>query len=450
MQINWKSCAKIGLTAFALFLAIRYWGRLTAIIKLGLSAAWPLILGLCMAYAVNILMSLFEDKMIKLEYLLSRKKREEKLFSTIVETEEKISMTKRILSAIVAYMIIFLAIFAIISLVVPELISAIKTIIVGFPNAMKYITSNKYVVKYLPDVTNYLNNVDWKQEAAAHIKELTSGAGFILSGTLNIVSIITSTTVNIIIAIIFSLYILLGKEKLLKGAQMVEKKYVPEKAVKKINHILAALNTNFHNYIVGQCLEAIIIGSLCVIGMLIFRLPYAVMVGILVGATALIPVAGAYIGAGVGAFLIFTVSPSQALFFLIFIVVLQQLENNLIYPRVVGSSIGLPAIWVFAAVIIGGGMAGILGMMFGVPICAAVYQLVKEDVEKDQAGPNKNNNRRRNRNKKYGGYTNNNSDKASKAENKPNRPAEKKEQQGKKPFNKKNKLVDREEEKTLD
>ena len=138
----------------------------------------------------------------------------------------------------------------------------------------------------------------------------------------------------------------------------------------------------FHRYIVGQCTEAVILGVLCTVGMLIFRFPYAPMIGALIGFTALIPVAGAYIGAAVGAIMILTVSPLKALLFLVFIVVLQQLEGNLIYPKVVGKSIGLPAIWVLAAITVGGSLMGIAGMLISVPITAALYRLLKEDMRR--------------------------------------------------------------------
>ncbi|WP_277215231.1 AI-2E family transporter [Pseudoflavonifractor capillosus] len=142
------------------------------------------------------------------------------------------------------------------------------------------------------------------------------------------------------------------------------------------------LNECFHKYIVGQCTEALILGGLCTLGMLILQLPYATMTGAVIAFTALIPVAGAYIGAGVGAFMILTVSPVKAIIFLIFIVILQQLEGNLIYPRVVGSSMGLPGIWVLAAVTVGGGVMGIPGMLLCVPLAAAFYKLLREDVNR--------------------------------------------------------------------
>ena len=144
---------------------------------------------------------------------------------------------------------------------------------------------------------------------------------------------------------------------------------------KQILYVAATFHETFTNFITGQCMEAVIIGLLCTLGMSLLRIPYALMTGAVVGATALIPVVGAYIGAAVGAFMVFTVNPLQALLFLVFLVVLQQLEGNLIYPKVVGSSIGLPGLWVLAAVTVGGGVMGIAGMLIGVPLAASVYKL---------------------------------------------------------------------------
>ena len=147
-------------------------------------------------------------------------------------------------------------------------------------------------------------------------------------------------------------------------------------------HAASVASMNFRNFISGQSLEAVILGVLCMIGMWIFGFPYAPMIGALVGVTALIPVVGGFIGAGVGAFMILTVDPLKAVFFLIFIVVLQQLEGNLIYPRVMGSRVNLPGMWILAAVTVGGGIAGPVGMLLSVPIASTVYVLVKEATDK--------------------------------------------------------------------
>ena len=160
------------------------------------------------------------------------------------------------------------------------------------------------------------------------------------------------------------------------------KAYMKPKSREKILYVAGTVHETFSAFIVGQCMEAVIIGSLCAIGMMMLKMPYAVMTGTVVGVTALIPVVGAYIGAVVGAFMVFTVNPVQAVVFIVFLLLLQQLEGNLIYPKVVGSSIGLPGMWVLAAVTIGGGVFGIGGMLFGVPLTASIYKLVEADVEK--------------------------------------------------------------------
>lgn len=149
------------------------------------------------------------------------------------------------------------------------------------------------------------------------------------------------------------------------------------------------MDETFSSFIVGQCTEAVILGVLCILGMKLFQFPYAPMVGTFIGATALIPVVGAYLGGAVGFIMILTVSPLKAVLFLVFLVVLQQLEGNIIYPRVVGSSVGLPGMWVLAAVTIGGGISGVAGMLLGVPLAATIYKLIKEDVRRrvpDESG----------------------------------------------------------------
>ena len=184
------------------------------------------------------------------------------------------------------------------------------------------------------------------------------------------------------------MYVLLDKEKLGRQTKCLIRTYVP-RASERIFYVTRVVDESFHSFIVGQCIEAVILGILCIIGMLIFQFPYAVMIGVFIGFTALIPIAGAYIGAAVGAIMILTVSPLQAVQFLIFIVVLQQLEGNLIYPKVVGESIGLPGIWVLTAITVGGGVLGIGGMLIAVPLFATGYRLLKEDVIRRTPEPEK-------------------------------------------------------------
>jgi len=193
-----------------------------------------------------------------------------------------------------------------------------------------------------------------------------------------------STVATVFMSVMFAIYMLLGKERHLSQTNRMFDAYIaPGDSLgeRKFRGALSLLNENFKKFIIGQCTEAVILGCLCVLGMLILRLPYATTVGTLMAFTALIPIAGAYIGAIVGTLLILPIAPIKALIFLIFIIVLQQIEGNLIYPKVVGNSIGLPGLWVLAAVTIGGGLFGIPGMFLGVPLVAAVYRMLREHIE---------------------------------------------------------------------
>ena len=230
-----------------------------------------------------------------------------------------------------------------------------------------------------------VHGIDWQSKIGDIAGIVTSGVGNVMNAVIGAVSSVFSALVTGLLALIFSIYLLLGRDTLQRQSKRLMQHYLPEKIYKRTLYVLGVLNNAFRRYISGQCIEAVILGTLCAVGMLLQRLPYAAMIGALVAFTALIPVAGAYIGAGVGAFMIAMVSPMQALIFLVFLVILQQLEGNLIYPKVVGSSLGLPGIWVLAAVVIGGGVLGVLGMLLGVPVAAAAYTLIKNDVAKKDA-----------------------------------------------------------------
>jgi predicted PurR-regulated permease PerM len=203
------------------------------------------------------------------------------------------------------------------------------------------------------------------------------------------VSSIISSVVNFIIAFVFAIYILAQKEKLSGQVQRVMQAYLSEKVVERIQKVSSLLYTNFSNFITGQCLEAVILGGLFVICMNILRLPFALVIGILIALTALIPIAGAFIGCAVGIFLILIEDPVQALVFLVLFFVLQQIEGKLIYPKVVGNFVGLPGIWVLFAITVGGSLFGIVGMLVFIPLTATAYTLLREDVGKRIALKNK-------------------------------------------------------------
>lgn len=363
MKIEWKTCAKIGISLFALYLAVTYWKNISGFIGIVIGAASPLIIGAGTAYIVNILMSFYERKF----FAKAKNKNLQKI--------------KRPICMILAFITVIAVVALIIWLVLPQLVSCVMIIVDYIPDAVDWIVEQLEKLEYVPqDIIDMLTSIDWKSQIEKIVTIVTSGISDVMGIVISTVSTVIGGIVTAFLSIIFAIYILIDKEKLEAQADRVMKKYLHKNWYEKVKYVLVTFDDSFHKYIVGQCTEAVILGGLCTAGMLILGLPHAPMIGALIAFTALIPVAGAFIGAGVGAFMILMVNPLQALIFVVFIVVLQQLEGNLIYPRVVGSSMGLPAIWVLAAVTVGGGVYGILGMFIGVPIAATVYRILSNDV----------------------------------------------------------------------
>ena len=211
--------------------------------------------------------------------------------------------------------------------------------------------------------------------------KLTDGAFGLFNSVISFIGALTATVTNILVGTIFAIYLLLRKDKLAGDVRRLMKLYLNDKTNRRISHFFTVAHQTFTGFFIGQFIEAIIIGSLTFIGASLLRLPYAAMTGTIVGVTALIPIVGAFVGAGLSAFIICTESPRQALLFLVFLIILQQIETNAIYPKVVGSSIGLPGIWVLASVTLGGGLYGIMGMILGVPLAATIYKIGFEHIE---------------------------------------------------------------------
>lgn len=367
MKIEWKSCFRIGVSIFLLYLCIFYWPGAAKLLISFIGAAKPLLVGCIVAYLLNILMSFYER-----HYFPGRDK-------------PIIDKSRRPVCMAAAFITLIAIIVLVIRIVVPQLVSCVQLIIAILPGTIDSLVAELENLDILPEnITDTLSDIDWQSKIGQVFKVLTSGVGNVVDMVVSTVSSVVSGFVTVLLGIIFSIYLLAEKEKLTGQFNRLIKRYMRKNWREKTLHVFSIMNDCFHKYIVGQCTEAVILGLLCALGMWILQLPYAAMIGALTAFTALIPVAGAYIGGGVGAFMIFTVSPSKAVIFLIFIVVLQQLEGNLIYPRVVGSSIGLPAIWVLAAVTVGGGMMGVVGMLLGVPLATTVYRLLREDINKHE------------------------------------------------------------------
>ncbi len=369
MKIEWKTCFRIGVSLFLLYLCIHYLPAAAGFLSLLIGASAPLLTGCAIAYLVNILMSFYERQLFP---------------ASSSSFAEKI---RRPLCMIGAFATLLLIVALIILMIVPQLMDCIRLLFREIPETIEEfllsLESSQWLQDALPEVMAELPTLEnWQSKVSQLLNTLVSGIGGFMGFLTSAVSSVFSVTMNLLLGIIFSIYLLTGKERLKLQATRILHAYLPEEWTSKILHLAAVLNDCFHKYIVGQCMEAVILGSLCALGMTILGFPYAAMTGTLIGFTALIPVAGAYIGGGIGAFMIMTVSPVQAILFVVFLVVLQQLEGNLIYPKVVGSSIGLPGMWVIAAVTIGGSLLGIFGMLLAVPLFAAAYRLLSEDVER--------------------------------------------------------------------
>lgn len=365
MKIEWKTCFKIGVSAFLLYLCVHYLDKVAGFISTLFGAAFPLIVGGIIAYLINILMTFYE------RHYFSKSNK-----PSLIKSRRPICMTFAIIT--------LLAIGAlIIGLVLPQLISCIELIIAELPAAISKVIAWVNSLDIIPDdIMSTILSIDWKSKIGQIAEMLTSGIGSVMDVVIGAVTSVVSGVVTSIIGVIFAVYLLIGKDKIGSQIKRVMNRYVKNEWNKKIAYVISVIDDCFHRYIVGQCTEAVILGLLCTVGMLILKLPYAPMIGAFIAFTALIPIAGAYIGAAVGAFIILMESPVKALIFLVFIVILQQVEGNLIYPKVVGSSMGLPGIWVLAAITIGGGVMGITGILISVPVAATIYKLIRNDMIK--------------------------------------------------------------------
>lgn len=357
---------KYFLLAALLILAIRYFDIILggAVNLWGIAA--PLILGCIIAYVLNIVLKFLEKHF----FPKSQNKRVIKLRRPV---------------CIVLSIVLIVAVFTLVTvLVVPEFVKAIgvigKSIPVLVEGSIDWITEHENI---FPAIAGRLEElqVDWEGLGNSALNYLKTGLGGVLNSTVSIVSSMVGGVANFVIGLIFAVYILANKEKLANQFKKLIHAYGSPKWIAAGKRILMTADETFSSFIIGQVTEAVILGTLCTIGMFIFRFPYAPMIGAFVGVTALIPIVGAYLGAIVGVIMIFTQDPLKALLFIVFIIVLQQLEGNLIYPKVVGSSIGLPGMWVLAAVTVGGGLLGISGMLLGVPTAATVYKLLAYGVK---------------------------------------------------------------------
>lgn len=325
---------------------------------------FPFLLGGCIAFIINVPMSVLENK----------------LFHQI-----KSKGLRRGLSLITALFLVIGIIFIVMFLVIPELGTTFLSLSKSVPVFVeKLLLKAEQLFHENPQIVKQLQTVEFNWEAIFNglLGFFKNGAGNFLGSTVNVAMNIVSSVTTFFIALVFSFYILLQKEKLGRQVKMILAAFLPDSYYERILKIASLTYTTFANFLSGQCIEAVILGSMFFVTMSILRFPYALLIGVLIAFTALIPIFGAFIGCVVGTFLILMSSPMQALWFIVLFNVLQQIEGNLIYPKVVGGSVGLPSMWVLVAVTLGANTMGVAGMLIFIPLASVIYALFRETVYK--------------------------------------------------------------------
>ncbi len=368
---NTKQIIKIVVIAIVLLVALLNIIQIWEIFKVFLNILSPFIWGLAIAFILNIFMTFYENKLFK-----SRKAKK----NNNKELKPKKNGIKRVCSIALSIITIIAVITIIMLLIIPQFVEVIKNLVINIPD---YLENLKFfamdITEKVPEINNFIQNIQIDTEALRN--GIINISKDVLDITVNQVSNLFSNVVNFFIAIVFAVYILANKE----GLKVQAKEFIYARLDKeKADYILKVSRLSrdsFRNFLTGQAKEAVILGVLCAIGMLILGIPYAGPIGALTALTAFVPIVGAFIGGFIGAVLIVAVDPIKAIIFIIFIIVLQQVEGNLIYPHVVGKNIGLPSIWVLVAITIGGSLFGIMGMIVGLPILSIIYAIVTENTK---------------------------------------------------------------------
>lgn len=361
----------LGIVVLALLL---YWGlhhpsQVLLALSTLVAIIAPLLIGSAIAFIVNVPLRLLERNWGKLWGRATGKTLADEL--------------KRPVCLVLSVLIVFGVIFALFFIVVPSLKESITNFVSMVPRHLAMLEGWwKALTDWLSQYGVVLPafNLDLEKLYNTAINFFTNYGQAVMDTTIGITTSIFSVLVNIVLSFVFSLYLLAQKETLARQVTRLVRAVLSEKRANWLLNVANLANRTFFHFITGQLTEAVILGVLCFVGMTLFRMPYAPVVSVLIGFTALIPIFGAFIGVGIGTFLILLTSPIQAIWFLVFILVLQQVEGNLIYPRVVGKSVGLPGIWVLAAVTVGGNAFGLLGMILSVPVCSVLYALLRQQV----------------------------------------------------------------------
>lgn len=357
------------LIIFTVLLVVALW-KFEVVID-ALKTIWgilfPFVLGGAIAFVINVPMSFLEKK------IFGKAKEENKAGKKLARP------VSLLLTIILAVGVVVLVMFG----VIPQLTRTIASLMISIANFIPQMQD--WIREFShnnQDIMKLVNQVQFNPDQAIKwgISILGSGAGNMMNTTMSAVGSIVSGFATFFIAFSFACYILFQKEKLYVQIRKVFFAFIPKQKAEAFLKICSLTYRTFANFLTGQCVEAVILGSMFVVTLSILKMPYALLIGTLIAFTALIPIFGAFIGCAVGCFLIFMVSPKQAILFIIVFLILQQIEGNLIYPHVVGGSVGLPSIWVLAAVTIGGNLMGIVGMLIFIPLVSVLYTIFREFV----------------------------------------------------------------------
>lgn len=349
-------------TVVVLAAALNY-NRVILLLARGIGLLFPFLLGAAVAFVLNVPMRFLERH---------------------IHFKEN-SRLKRPVCMVIAIVLVFTVLGVVILLVVPEITRTVRTVAEQIPVFFSHLQqwANVIFVQY-PELLESINraSIDWGKMVEELAGFIHAGAGDLLSSTMTAAGAIVSGITSVFIGFVFAVYILLQKEVLCRQFKKLIQAFLPARA-EAVFRVAALTERTFSKFLAGQCVEAVILGTMFFLVLTFCRLPYALLIGVLIAFTALIPVFGAFIGWFIGAFLMLMVNPLQALIFSVIFLILQQIEGNLIYPHVVGNSVGLPSIWVLAAVTLGGSMMGILGMLIFIPLCSVAYTLLKEKVNRN-------------------------------------------------------------------
>ncbi len=371
MELNQHAIRKLILGAMGCI--VLYWllhetERLTHVLNLGFNLFKPFLVGSCVAFVLNVPMRAFETQLRRSGY-----ERGTRGFSILLTF------------AVIVLLLVFL-----VGMLVPQIEDTVKIIasqISPFVNrcmdkAQELLRQNPELNQWIVENTNLdewlAKDIDLTGIINQTLDLVGKSLSTIFGGAVSVVGNAVSSAWSVVVSLVFSVYCLANKDRLVRQFRKLSYAFLPERAADEVIRILRLTNSTFSNFIAGQCIEVCILGSMFALSMSIFRMPYVALVSVLVAATAFIPIVGAWIGCVLGAFFILVDNPMQAVWFVVLFLVLQQIENNLIYPRVVGTSIGLPSMWVLAAVSVGGSIMGVAGMVLMIPMVSVLYALLRE------------------------------------------------------------------------